>query len=155
MAIRNVVIIVFLAAWCTACEKFVFNQDQAECDYYGTIAADSELVQGLVGWADVEIFSQNFNARNTKAGGKGVGPGLLVMKSPPDPPITGPIYSRELEVRLVGRNRFNPDVIFVGSRSHSGVLIARDGESWEKVADFINVGQRKPADTRVRVSCRP
>lgn len=154
MAIRTVAVIFFLAA-CSACEKFHFNQDRSECDYYGAIVADPELVQSLVLWADSGVFSEEFDADNTRSGGKGVGPGLLVMRSPPDPPITGPIYSRELEVRLVGRNRFSPDVIFVGARSHSGVLIARDGGSWEKVADFVNVGQRKAADTRVRVSCRP
>lgn len=96
-----------------------------ECGEYNVYLSDAKAREKLVEWADTAIFSKTFSADDFARGGmNGPGPGPGNLRNE----IAGALLLSELSnqnIRFMGRDGFNPDMILVGKRKYQGILISR------------------------------
>lgn len=128
---------------------------ERECAFYEAIVASRANVEKLETWADSVVFSRSFRVEEVGTG-RLVGPGrrairVGVIKDIPDVDLT--YIGSDYEIRLIG-SPDEPQGVFLGERSFSGVIVAREspGVSFEKVG--FSLGDRLIRGRVVSV-CRP
>ncbi|MBL8297790.1 MAG: hypothetical protein JNN30_05510 [Rhodanobacteraceae bacterium] len=142
----NRFVIVALLVLLAGCESI-------ECGRYREFIEEKDRYDALIDWADKTIFSRSIREEDVRDLGL-VGPGRKRLRGkgainyqPPSLPA--------VEIRLIGKDLYNPDAVFLGEASFKGLIVARGD-----VADAISYSSILPDEVllkkaRVALVCRP
>lgn len=142
----NRLVIVAILVLLAGCESI-------ECGRYREFVEEKKRYDELIDWADKTVFSRTIGEKDVRDLGL-VGPGRkrLVAKGAIDyqPPSLPAV-----EIRLIGKDPYNPDAVFLGEASFKGLIVARGDVSGVISYSSILPDEVLLKKARVALVCRP
>lgn len=113
-----------------------------ECEKFKHLLQDEE--SRLLGWGMQELFHSKFTYGDFSEGGF-VGPGHVALRRQSTDKWIGIDFLRDAEVRLLGKDPFNPIGYFIGYSSFRGIIVAKDD-----LTDTLDVENISSEEVRFR-----